>query len=529
MTAAATLRALEQGDRLVGRPGQPLVRIDGVIRSDLFVQSLTCEGPLDRRRAVLAVAPADRASVDRLVHARIELLLPVHLAGADGDVVPLMAGRLGEVRRRLGGRTAQGRLAATCDWTTRLAQRVVLPEAPRSLGALLEQANAQGRLELTWPWLEDETLDRPITRSMPRQATLGAMLEHLADEFDLVIHREFQWHGHGVTEHRVVRSHRQGRPIALAATDAANPAGVLAALDASEPLARPIRLVARADGQVVESTFDLRAGWDDTRQGLADHEYVRSTSGDFDFVRNVYRLWRLNEDGALGDPPFDLTALFDEGRAIAPQALRFGSALTRDDRGRTVGVVVEASIDRGQIWTRYAGRVEVLADRAGLYLDDDALPEDFFSAAKAGEARLRVTGTLRSPEPLARIRWVGNPFAGSFETRMIEVGDAFEHRRVAPTSRYHDAVRDGEMTADHCDQRPAMDQWLARRAVGRTHEADRLTVTTARIMDGLRLGDRLIAVGRRTRLPRGLRLHEITHDWTTHRSDLTWTTGEGAT
>jgi hypothetical protein len=203
---------------------------------------------------------------------------------------------------------------------------------------------------------------------------------------------------------------------------------------------QPIRFIAEAAGPVVESTFALVGGWDAADEALADGEYSKSGSSDFEAVANVFRLWVLNEDGAFTaepfdrGPAFDLTTLFDDGRAIEPQPLRFGHALSQDAAGRSVGVVVEMSIDGGASWSRYPGTASVLSDRAGVYLADDALPAGFLAAVRGGVGKIRVTATLRNPLPLQSVRWRGNPFTGAFRTQRLKLGDAFGWRRVLPGS-----------------------------------------------------------------------------------------------
>jgi hypothetical protein len=318
-----------------------------------------------------------------------------------------------------------------------------------------------------------------------------------------------------------------------------DPAGLVESIRATWHARRPVKLVAEAEGQLVESTFELVGGWDPADTSLPDEEYGKSSSSDFDAVAHVFRLWVLNEDGAYsGEPfdrgePFDLTGFFKEEEAIDPQPLRFGNPLTQDGAGRRLSVSVEMSTEDGASWSRYPGAVDVLRDRAGVYLDDDALPDGFLAAAEAGTARVRVTGTLRSPLPLRAVRWRGNPFAGSFETRRLAVGDAFRWWRVATSGKHHEALVAGERSAAEADDRAALVTWLAQTAERRAaaEAGGPVRIEAAGPMVGLRIGDRLDGLAGR-RIGAGLTdpaaegpaamLERIDHQWERMRSELRW-------
>jgi hypothetical protein len=319
--------------------------------------------------------------------------------------------------------------------------------------------------------------------------------------------------------------------VRLALSDLANPAGAVESLCLAMPSARPVKFVAEADAQVVESTFDLMPGWDASDQAGAESEYARSTSSDFDAVANVFRLWVLNEDGAFEGLTFDLTTFFDEGRAITPRAMRFEQALTRDSAGRSVGTPIEYSLDGGMSWSHWPGVAVVLRDRAGVSLDDDALPAGFLDAVRSGAGRIRITATLRSPLPQHRVRWRGNPFAGAFDERCVDVSDRFAWRRVAPTSKFADQVASGDRSADLVDDRAAMMTWLAQYAIESAATSGRATVSAVGPMLGLRVGDRLDQFAGRaidvtlvdpaSHAPAAT-LVKIQHRWDTSRSELLW-------
>jgi hypothetical protein len=279
-----------------------------------------------------------------------------------------------------------------------------------------------------------------------------------------------------------------------------------AAAAAPTPVARA--WIARAGGAQVESTFPLVPGWDPALEGESDAAYERGSAAFATYV-NAYRLWALNEDGRFTGPPFsrgpahDLAALFGEP-FVRSRTLRFGSCLTLDDGGARRQPIVEVSLDSGATWSTFAGAAVVQMDRAAVYLDDVVLPPAFLAAAKANAARVRVTATLRSPNPLETLRWQGNPFRGVGEPRVFELGDAFEVRRVSTGSIHHAAVRSGSLVADEIDQLRKMDAWLMHRQERERlagDEARRGTLELAGLWPLVRAGDRLRNAGASNRDP----------------------------
>lgn len=522
----------------------PIVLIDNQPRADLWVRSITMQGPLDLRTAELAVRadapgydPVHRAEVDRLHLKVVTIIAPIALAGGQSRLLPLMTGRIDASNGRVDARRDELTLAVRCDWQTLLDQRPNAEQINQLSGAswilreFIEQLGATGPLNLSTRLLSDERLARPVKLPSLRAATLGRLLEAVLSEQRLMIQRQLLWDGHRVSEQRALRADCDARSVRLTLDEQANPAGAVESLRHAAPSARPVKFVAQADGQRVESTFDLLPGWDASDESAADAEYARSTSNDFDAVANVFRLWVLNEDGAFDGAAFDLTTFFDEGRAIDPQAMRFEQALTRDSAGRSVGAPVQYSLDGGASWSRWPGAAVVLRDRAGVYLDDDALPAGFLSAVRSGDGRVRITASLQSPLPLQGVRWRGNPFAGAFDQRRLDVSDRFAWRRVAPSSRFANQIDSGERSADIVDDRAAMMTWLAQYAGEQAAAGGRVTIQAVGPMLGLRLGDRLdqlsglgIGAGLRdpaSHAPRAT-LVKIQHRWDTARSELMW-------
>jgi hypothetical protein len=335
----------------------------------------------------------------------------------------------------------------------------------------------------------------------------------------LFCQRSAAWHAGRISERFVLRPLSGARPVVVNAGQSAD-LGAVAGVRADVTPHWPTRHVAVASGKAVESTFELLAGWDPAGEGMADSEYARSTSSDFDAVANVYRLWLLNENGALGGEAFDLTSLFGQSRAIGPQALAFADCLTLDEAGRRLPAVVDVSIDAGQNWSRYSGPARVLRDRAGVYIDDDLLPADYLAAAKVSEARIRVTATLTCPLPQELVRWSGNAFAGQYRTATHRLDDVFALRQVLASSKFADDVAGGLRKADERDDRTAMESWLSRLASRPDGETATRLISTAGLALGLRIGDRLAGESGGP-----MWLQCVEHDWRAGGTRLTWRIG----
>ncbi len=267
--------------------------------------------------------------------------------------------------------------------------------------------------------------------------------------------------------------------------------------------AAPRRYVARGDGRLYESTFDLVAGWDDALATGDPDDVSPRTNPDYDQVRDVYRKWVLNEDGTYTASPYergpapDFSALF-EGAPYVRRRRRLLPCLSRDAAGRSRGVYVEVSLDGGTTWEQSTLAARVLREECGIALTADPLPAEYLAAAMRGEVRMRVTAAIASDSPLSAeyAGTEGNDLPG--RTRHIHVPAGYRYRRVAPTSRFY-----GEAGADEADDTARL-QDLIRAA----WDADRRAPAPARIevpylAFGHRVGQRLLGTrGRRVALAR---------------------------
>ncbi|MBI1370311.1 MAG: hypothetical protein GC162_16880 [Planctomycetes bacterium] len=525
--ASATLQASLNGSAAASAAGVPLVFVDGQPDLELSVERFTQIGPLDVRSASLLLrrdeAGYEQAELERArrrMGRPVMIAMPVCIAGGAARLLPLMQGRITSIAQRLDRATDQMTLNAVCGWHALLDEPIDTDtwNAPLTLRQAIDAINERTGVDLTADLIPPEALARPAGGSHGAPATIGAWIERLCRTHHTHVRRMLRWDGHRIVERRELRLNVHGRPIRLLTTQMANPAGATHAIRAVMPLDRPVKLIALAAGQRVESTFDLFGGWNPALESAADESYTRSASSDFDTYANVFRLWVLNEDGAFAGPAFDLTAFFDEGRSIPATPVRFVNALTMDDAGRSIGVAAEVSVDGGATWARYAGHAQILPERAAVYFDDDALPAAFLAACKSGSARVRVTASLTNPLATETTRWVGNPFAGSFTTKRFDVSADFAYQRVAPSSRHYDEVRHGDRSADERDDRAKLSSLLAERAGELSREPAQAVIDLVGPMLSLRIGDQLDDVNGRI----GLVLMRCEHRFDAGLSETTW-------
>ena len=379
---------------------------------------------------------------------------------------------------------------------------------PWTIGSALAYLSASAGLGLRLGQLPGRVASLELCREVDLSKSIGDALEQVLAEGGLTIHRELATPLRG-EEVRVVHVASHGRTITL-------PSRVR--IDASSQ-ASPTRMnrrsgaqhwVALAQGQVVEFTAELVAGWDPSLQDEADTTYEKSAGVGFAMVRDVFRLWALNEDGHFTAAPFDRGPAFDLstlfGQRIELQRLTFESCLTIDPSGQRLEPIVEVSIDSGTTWSRYAGSIVIRSDRAAVYLDDTTLTAGLIDAARASTARVRVTASLRCPVPMSVERWTGNPFAGSAPDRVLQTGGAFEFSRVDDSSVHAIAVRSGALRAIESDSTMPMQRWLDAKVLGAASSESSSQISESSMNEtvSMRLSGALpwLRVGDRIALPR---------------------------
>lgn len=528
----------------------PVVFIEGVAEPRLAVESLTIDAPLDERRLRLIAPEAvdDPSLAERWAHRMAVVALPHRLSDESVRWSVLAEGALRRFERTKAAGVEQHRLVLHDRWTDEIALPVARAwEAshegtlrPRDAGLLvpgvdgnrstqtfdiggrhvhvlqsggdawtvgsaLATISAFAKLELALTLLPRELHEAPLVTAVDLSEPVGECLRRVIEPYGLVVRREMWRSGHTITEGRHVRAMQHGRAVRLRWAAPGRPLADALRIDHAAPVEAAQRWIAEASGWQIESTFELVGGWDPNLEGASDDAYDRTASEDFATYANVYRHWALNEDGRFTESPYDRGEPFDLATffadpAVRPQPMRLLPCVTLDDTGAPRRPIVEVSTDAGSTWSQYAGRVLVREHRAAVYLDDDTLPGAFFSAAKSGDARVRVTATLRSPQGVRRTRWRGNAFAGERAARVLSVGDAFAFRRVAEASIHHQAVGENQLAAREVDQTQELDVWLLRRmreAALRAGPAleGRGRVELAGAWPWLRPGDRLMEAG----------------------------------
>lgn len=286
-----------------------------------------------------------------------------------------------------------------------------------------------------------------------------------------------------IASHAPRPAHR-GRSVTLSCAS-------LVSHDTEAPASAAQRWTARGGPWRVESTFTLIPAWDASLEGRHDATYDRALSAGFPVYANVYRRWALNEDAAFAGEPFDLAALFGED-AIEPLPLPFGDALTLDANGERRRPSVEVSTDGEMSWAAWPGDATLSRSRAAVTFEDATLPQAYLAAVKTGHASVRVTASLRSPLPVERHRWRGNPFAGTTAEERIDLTDSASFRRVDPGSVNHAPIRAGVLQADEADDTALLDAALLEAVERPMRLGGRATWVLAGVHPDLRIGDRLV-------------------------------------
>ncbi len=163
------------------------------------------------------------------------------------------------------------------------------------------------------------------------------------------------------------------------------------------PSQPPIRVIGGI--KQYESTFELQPGWDSSLETDDWRDFVRSDSEDWLERSRVFRTWVLNEHGQYNDIFGLSTHDFSDISTVdftARKARVFMPCLSLDEQGHSLGVVIETRTSPSGTWQRWPGAVWVSETECTITLGGDALTGDFFDAAVAHQAEVRVTATIES-------------------------------------------------------------------------------------------------------------------------------------
>jgi len=526
---------------------KPIVFVNGIPESRLIARELRVNGPLDRRSAFLAMTSTENTAVllEHWRKATITLAMPNRLVDEQVRWPVLVHGRLAGDHDQLSATSDEQILALVDRWDLLLDEPLasiwwqtdegllfdevesavmrIGDGANRSelawtiageqvhvfqndgqlwtLGTALTAVSAFAGLDLSLKWLPAEVRNLPLVQEIDLGHTIGRVLSRILEPYGLVIQRDLVRESATVIERRSVRPAARGRVIHLAWADGQRPLGQVLSVVTDRPPQAAQPWVAQADGWLIESTFELIKAWDPALEGAPDSSYSKVNNAAFSTYANVFRFWALNEDGRFSEFPYNQGGAYDlatffEHFPIRPRPLRFLPALTQDDTGVRRSPIVEISTDNGSSWSVYPGTARVRTDRAAVYLDDTTLPSSFLAAAQTGNAKVRVTASLRSPVPVEVLRWSGNPFAGTSPTKVFDLGNAFRFQRVAPESIHSAGILSGTLKADQIDQTATMNNWLINRQrradVFVDNEAGKATLKLSGIWPLLRIGDQWI-------------------------------------
>jgi len=317
---------------------------------------------------------------------------------------------------------------------------------PWTTGQLLTAVGAWLGVKIDVAALPATTRDAGLLGVTDLARPLRALLGELLDAHGLVLHARGAEHFMALP---------RGLRVSEVSASDADQAWSATRRDTDDVDEQSKLLIARTTRVSREGTFGLVGGWDPSLQGLGASGYEPATASDFSKVRDVYRYWVLNEDGAFSSapynrPPFDLAGFF-ENPTMPGEPVRFAAPLTRSASGLAMEPVVEYSTDAGGSWQLLEGDVTVDAGRAALRLNQSPLPSGFLSAGESGGLRVRVTASLPSPLPRDRMRWLGNPFARSFKREVIDFSRVVAYRSMDASSIYASAVAAGTREADLAD------------------------------------------------------------------------------
>ena len=257
------------------------------------------------------------------------------------------------------------------------------------------------------------------------------------------------------------------------------------------------KFIVQGDLKRFEATFNLIKAWDPALEGQASDKYSPSTNEDFETVKDVYRKWCLNEAGDYTGAPFDQGEAFDFSYIfLTPNYIRhrrvFEKALSTDSAGESLGYYLEVSFNNGSTWQEYTDGFDVLSDECGVWLSDDELSTEVWTAITAESLKFRMTATVQSDERTSFAVSNGPVNSVVQVTKHIEtLASRFKFDKVSPKSIF-------ENSADHSvpleiDNTLALVEYTRNLADNQQRIIESIQVTTPMLAMHYRLGDRVVA------------------------------------
>jgi hypothetical protein len=259
------------------------------------------------------------------------------------------------------------------------------------------------------------------------------------------------------------------------------------------------RTIGQGDFRMYEATFALCPAWDPGLEDADCSKFSPSTNPEFYQVKDVFRKWCLNEAGDYSDapyhqgPPYDFSRLFEHA-AYVPRRRHFRPALSVSAEGEPLGYLLEVSIDGGQHWEPYRGTFDNLLDECGVWLSNDPLDMDTWTAATSGLLRVRITASVASDERLTCIIADG-PVGGTAPVvdHVLTLPHRFQYRKVSSESLFALAAPAGMSPPDEADGSAALYQFVRQRATASPATAETMEVQTPSLLLHLQPGDRVMS------------------------------------
>jgi len=147
--------------------------------------------------------------------------------------------------------------------------------------------------------------------------------------------------------------------------------------------------------------------------------------------------------------------------------------LTTDTQGRSLGYFLQVSYDDGASWWQYLYAFNNLLDECGVWLSNDQLDMNTWTAALNGDLKFRITASVVSDQRLTCTVADGpvNSAAAVVE-HLITLPRQFKYRKVSGQSIFAGAGGEGLGVADETDDTDALYEFIRHKAAisGRTIE-----------------------------------------------------------
>jgi hypothetical protein len=288
-----------------------------------------------------------------------------------------------------------------------------------------------------------------------------------------------------------LNSQQAGERVSISKTDAAE----LTSVSKAGPVTN--RYIGRGHWKIYEATFELVKAWDPALEDSDSSKFSPTTNENFYQVKDVYRKWCLNEAGDYSGAPYNQGTAFDfsgifGGSTFLNRRRRFWPCLSGDEHGNSWGCFLEISYDNGVTWSWYVDAFENLADQCGLWLSSATLDEDLFTAAQAGELKMRITASVVSDERLC-CSIADGPIGSAADVaeHTINAGTTFQYRKVTGESIFFAGGDSNLGWANEADDSEVLCEFVRQKAVAENPVIETVRMKTAYLMFDYRAGDRV--------------------------------------